>query len=95
MLTVRYSSLPQLVGDLRALGWTNILSARSRRPMGRIGYAAAQAAFAAAADSNGRTAEVFRLIHLSGWAPSPDQPKPAPRGSGTTSLAAALGRKLD
>ncbi len=92
-LTVRYAGLPQLVADLRSLGWTNVLAARSRRPIGRIGYAAAQAAFAQAADSDGRVAERFEIVHLSGWAPSPDQPKPARRGSATASLAAALGRK--
>jgi len=93
MLTVLYASLPQLVGDLRSLGWTNILTARSRRPLGRTGYAAAQAAFAAAADANGRSPELFHIVHLSGWAPSPDQPQPARRGSATASLAEALGRK--
>jgi len=92
-LTVRYRALPRLVADLRSLGWTNMLSARARRPLGRIGYAAAQAAFAAAAESDGKVSERFEVIHLSGWAPSPDQPKPARRGSATASLAAALGRK--
>jgi len=92
---VRYRALPQLVADLRALGWTNLLSARSRRPIGRLGYAAAQAAFAAAADPDGRVPERFEIIHLSGWAPSPDQPQPARRGSATVSLAQTLGRGGD
>jgi SAM-dependent methyltransferase len=92
-LTLRYPGLPQLVADLRALGWTNLLSARSRRPIGRFGYAAAQAAFAAGADPDGKVPERLQIIHLSGWAPSPDQPQPARRGSATTSLAAALARK--
>lgn len=92
-VTIRYCSLPQLVADLRALGWTNLLSARSRRPLGRIGYAAAQADFDAASDPDGRISETFEIIHVSGWAPSPDQPQPARRGSGAVSLADALGRK--
>jgi SAM-dependent methyltransferase len=92
-LTVRYSSLPQLVADLRSLAWTNLLSTRSRDPFGRLGYAAAQAGFAAAADADGKVSEQFRIIHLSGWAPSPDQPRPARRGSATASLAEALRRK--
>lgn len=91
-VTLRYRHLPQLVEDLRALGWTNILSARSRRPVGRAGRAAAQAAFAAASDPDGRIPERFEIVHLSGWAPSPDQPQPARRGSGTVSLAQLLGR---
>ena len=92
-LNVRYTGLPQLVGDLRELAWTNILAARSRRPLGRLGYAAAQAAFADGADPDGRVTERFEIIHVSGWAPSPDQPRPARRGSATASLAAALQRK--
>lgn len=92
-LTVRYSGLPQLVADLRSLAWTNLLSARSRQPFGRLGYAAACAQFRRAADPDGKVPERFRIIHLSGWAPSPDQPQPARRGSATASLAQALGRK--
>jgi SAM-dependent methyltransferase len=94
-LTVRYPGLPQLVADLRSLAWTNLLSTRSRHPFGRLGYAAAQAAFTAAADPDGKVPERFRIVHLSGWAPSPDQPQPARRGSATASLAAALGKKSD
>jgi NADH dehydrogenase [ubiquinone] 1 alpha subcomplex assembly factor 5 len=92
-VAMRYAGLPRLVSDLRALGWTNLLSARSRHPLGRLGYAAAAAAFANAADEDGRVTERFGILHLSGWAPSPDQPKPAARGSGAVSLAKALGSK--
>ncbi len=92
-LNVRYSGLPQLVGDLRALAWTNLLVSRSRRPFGRMGYAAAQAAFSDSADPDGRVTERFEIVHLSGWAPSPDQPQPARRGSATASLSEALKAK--
>ena len=87
---VRYSGLPSLVADLRAMAATNILASRLRRPLGRRGYAAAIAAFAAAAEPDGKTRERFEILHLSGWAPAPDQPKPARRGSATASLAEAL-----
>lgn len=90
---LRYPGLPRLVEDLRALGWTNLLSARSREPLGRRGYAAAAAAFAEAADADGRVTERFEILHLSGWAPAPDQPQPAKRGSGAVSLADALGKR--
>ncbi len=86
---VRFSSLMDLVRDLRAMGATNILAARSRRPLRRHGLAAAIADFATPAD---KTTERFEILHLLGWSPSPDQPKPAPRGSGTMSLAKALKR---
>jgi SAM-dependent methyltransferase len=89
----RYPGLQTLVADLRAMGATNILAGRSRRPLGRLGYAVAAAAFAAEAEPGGKTRERFEILHLLGWAPSPDQPQPARRGSATASLAAALGRK--
>ena len=90
-LSVRYPDLFRLIGDLRGMAATNVL--RGRVPLGRETLAAATAAFAGRADPDGRTPERFDLIFLTGWAPSPDQPKPARRGSATTSLAAALGRK--
>lgn len=85
-LTIRYSSFARLVGDLRGIGATNILLARDRRPFGRIGLAAAIAAF----EEPGGTIERFEIVHLAGWAPGPDQPKAAPRGSASVSLADAL-----
>lgn len=90
-LSVRYPDLFRLIGDLRGMAATNML--RGRVPLARTALAAAVAAFADRADPDGRTAERFDLIFLTGWAPSPDQPKPARRGSATVSLAAALGRK--
>jgi len=89
-LTVRFSSLASLVEDLRAMGGTNILTDRSRRPIDRFGLAAAAAAFAGQAEPDGKVAERFEIVHLSGWAPAPDQPRPARRGSATASLADAL-----
>ncbi len=87
---VRFSALLDLVGDLRAMGATNILAQRSRRPLGRRALAAAIADFE---EGEGRTTERFEILHLLGWAPSPDQPRPARRGSGTVSLAEALKRR--
>lgn len=88
-LTVRYNDWFALVRDLRAAGLSNRLDPAppplTRDEAGRIA-----AAFAAAADPDGRIAEAFRLVYFSGWAPHPNQPQPARRGSGTASLAAAL-----
>lgn len=89
-IDVRFPHLFGLVADLRRMGATNILASRSRRPIGRAALAAAAAHFAAAADPNGKTVEHFDIIHVSGWAPSPDQPRPARRGSATASLAHTL-----
>lgn len=93
-LTVRYSGLPGLVRDLRAMAGSNVL-AGARGHIGKAGLLAAAEHFATTADADGRTAETFELIHISGWAPSPDQPKPARRGSATASLAEALRKGPD
>jgi NADH dehydrogenase [ubiquinone] 1 alpha subcomplex assembly factor 5 len=87
-LNVRYAAFRTLVADLRAIGATNILAARDRRPFGRIGLAAATVDF----EEPGGTVERFGIVHLLGWAPGPDQPRPAARGSGSVSLADALKR---
>ncbi len=94
-IDVRFPDLFPLVRDLRAMAATNVLTARSRRPVGRIGLAAAAADFASRADPDGKTAERFEILHLLGWAPSTDQPKPARRGSATASLAEALKSRSD
>jgi SAM-dependent methyltransferase len=85
-LQVRYPGLSRLIADLRGSANGSLLNAP---PLSRFALAAAHAAFDAG-QSDGKTAEIFEIIYLTGWAPAPDQPKPAARGSGTTSLADAL-----
>jgi SAM-dependent methyltransferase len=87
-LRVRYGSIGRLFDDLRGMAASNVLT--ERRPLAREALARAAAAFADAADLDGRTTERFEIIFLTGWAPSPDQPQPARRGSATASLAAAF-----
>ncbi len=89
-LTARYAGLGRLLGDLRGMGVSNVL--RDRRPLRRDTLARAAQAFAGRADRDGRTAERFEIIYLTGWAPAPSQPQPARRGSATTSLSAALNK---
>ena len=89
-IDVRFTGMMSLVRDLRAMGGTNILGNRSAARLSRFAAAAAIAQFEAQADADGKTAERFEIVYLTGWAPSPDQPKPARRGSATASLAAAL-----
>jgi len=85
-LNVRFQAFRTLVSDLRAIAATNILAARDPRPLGRIALAAGTADF----EEDGGTVERFEIVHLLGWAPGPDQPKAAARGSGSVSLADAL-----
>ncbi len=87
-LAVRYASLLRLIGDLRGMAATSLLHGRTY--LSRATLAAAVAAFDAAADPDGRTTERFEVVFLTGWAPAPDQPRPARRGSATASLADAL-----
>lgn len=88
-LTVRYGDWFALVRDLRAAGLASRLNP-APPPLTRDEAARIAAAFMAQADPDGRVADSFRLVHFSGWAPHPDQPQPARRGSATASLAAAL-----
>ncbi len=87
-LTVRYASFGRLLDDLHGMAASNVLA--SRHPLRRDVLARAMAEFAARAAPDGRTAERFDIVFLTGWSPAPDQPKPARRGSGRTSLADAL-----
>ncbi len=88
-LTVRYGNWFALVRDLRAAGLSSRL-APAPPPLTRDESARIAAAFAVQADADGRISEIFRIVHFSGWAPHPDQPQPARRGSGVASLAEAL-----
>lgn len=85
-LSLAYADLASMVADLRSAALTSVLAGPVPR-LSRKGWIAAQVAF-----TNGdvRTLETIRIVHFSGWAPHPDQPKPAKRGSATTSLADAL-----
>jgi SAM-dependent methyltransferase len=74
VLNVRYASLARLVEDLRAQGLSSCL-ARPGPPLGKAGWARAEAAFADSADADGRTTERFAILTLSGWAKAVRAPK--------------------
>jgi hypothetical protein len=65
-VAVSYSSLDRLVADLRAMGATNVLTARPRF-ISKRSRAAAARAFADAGAGN-RTVETFEILHFVGWA---------------------------
>lgn len=90
-VAVRYASLFELMRDLRAMGATNALLARSRRPLTRRFFLRAAEIYAERfADPDGRVRATFEIVWLSGWAPDASQPKPLRPGSATVSLADAL-----
>lgn len=91
-LTVRYDNAFALMRDLRAMGATNPLAERSRRPLRRAVAMRAAALYAERfADPDGRLRATFDVIWLSGWAPHESQQQPLRPGSARTRLADALG----
>lgn len=66
---VSYQSLRDLVRDLRAMGATNILAQRSRTPLTRVALTAAEYQFGSNQE-NGRTVELFELLHFAAWTAS-------------------------
>ena len=65
---VAYRDLRQLIGDLRSMGATNILKERPRRPVDRAALAAAQGSFTEGSEE-GRTVEIFEILHFAAWTP--------------------------
>lgn len=89
--TVRYASLFSLMKDLRAMGMTNPLAARSRKPLPRAVFLRAAELYAQRyADADGRIRATFSIIFISGWAPHESQQKPLKPGSAKARLADAL-----
>ncbi|MFP5077383.1 methyltransferase domain-containing protein [Rhizobium sp. YIM 134829] len=89
--TVRYASLFSLMKDLRAMGMTNPLAARSRKPLPRGVFLRAAELYAERfADADGRIRATFTVIFVSGWAPHESQQKPLKPGSAKARLADAL-----
>jgi SAM-dependent methyltransferase len=91
-VTVTYATPLALMRDLRAMGATNILTARRRTPLRRATLARAtqiyQENFAA---PGGRIRATFEIVHLSGWSPHESQQRPLRPGSAKSRLADALG----
>jgi SAM-dependent methyltransferase len=90
--TVTYRSAFHLIADLRAMGESNALAARSRRPLTRRFFPEAAELYAAHFPaSEGRIAATFDICFLTGWAPHESQQKPLRPGSALARLAEALG----
>lgn len=90
-VTVRYSGLPALVRDLRAMGETNVLAGPTR-PLSRAMLAQAAGLYMERhGDADGRIPATFEIVNLAGWAPHESQPRPLKRGSAAVRLADALG----
>lgn len=91
-VTVTYASLFELMDDLRGMGATNMLAARTRKPLRRKTlFRAAEIYAERFPAAGGRITATFEIIHLTGWAPDESQPKPLAPGSAQRRLADALG----
>jgi SAM-dependent methyltransferase len=91
-LAVRYRDFAGLVKDLRAHGFTNVMSARSRQVLRRDTLTALLAHYAGHhADPDGRLRARFETVYLTGWSPHESQQQPLKPGSAKTRLAEALG----
>ena len=87
-IVLSYGDPLALLRDLRAAGEGNAVHLRDRRPPPRALFAAALARLPGAAA--GRLVMRLRLAMMTGWAPSPDQPKPLKPGQFSVSLEDAL-----
>lgn len=91
VVTVRYRDPFRLFADLRAMGATNALTQRSRKPLSRaIALRAAQVYAERFSDADGRVRATFEILWLSGWAPHESQQKPLKPGSAKMRLEDAL-----
>ncbi len=93
-LTVRYANMFDLMRDLRAMGATSALRARSRKPASRALFIRAAQIYAERfADPDGRIRATFNIVWISGWAPHASQQKPLAPGSAKISLKDVLEKK--
>jgi SAM-dependent methyltransferase len=91
-LVVTYATPLHLMRELRAMGETNILTARRRQPMRRATLMRACEIYARHFGApDGRVRATFEIIFLTGWSPGPGQPKALRPGSAAARLADALG----
>jgi SAM-dependent methyltransferase len=89
--TVRYESAWHLMRDLRAMGATNVLVERDRRPLPRAVFLHAAETYAERfADPDGRVRATFDVIWVSGWSAHQSQQQPLRPGSARARLADAL-----
>lgn len=91
-LTVRYADPLRLLADLKAMGETAAFASRDTPPLTRAVLRRTVEIYRDRfSDSDGRVRATFDFIAMSGWGPSPDQPKAKRPGSATVRLADALG----
>ncbi len=92
-VTVTYRDPLALMLELRAMGASNALAARRRRPLRRATLTRAIEVYGERfGRPDGRVPATFEIVTLTAWGPHPSQPKPLRPGSATTSLADVLAK---
>jgi SAM-dependent methyltransferase len=90
--TVRYQHPLKLMADLRAMGETNALVDRARKPLSRPVLARAFEIYREQFGlPDGRIPATFEIVTATGWAPHASQQQPLRPGSAKMRLADALG----
>ncbi len=88
---LRYAHPLDLLRDLRAMGETNVLRDRPRRPLTRAVLARAFEHYVERfGDTDGRVPATFEIVTMTGWAPHASQQQPLKPGSAKARLADAL-----
>jgi hypothetical protein len=90
-LTVRYGDFLALARDLRAHGFTNSLTERSRKTLRRDTLAALLRHYDEHHCLDARLLATFETVTLTGWTPHESQQQPLKPGSAKARLADALG----
>lgn len=94
VVQVAYASPLALMRDIKAMGASNVLTARRRTLTRRDVLArAAQIYQERHAREDGRVLATFEILTITAWAPDPSQQKPLKPGSAAMRLADALGTK--
>lgn len=95
-VVVRYGDPARLLSDLKGMGERTALVPGMIRPLPRAVLDRALALYRERhAGTDGRARATFEIVHVSGWAPAPGQPKPLRPGSAKASLAEAVRRQSD
>lgn len=91
-VTVTYQDPLALMREVKAMGASNVLSARRRVPVTRCLLLRAAEIYADRfALADGRIPATFEILTLTAWAPDESQPKPLRPGSAQARLADVLG----
>jgi len=90
--TASYADLSTLISDLRDLGLSNTLTARSKTHLSKAYLAKAKALYSEHfSREDGKLLCQFEILWMSGWAPHDSQQKPLKPGSAKMRLGDALG----